>query len=314
MQTSPMSGTIVPGWLPRRPWSALARGQMAAPADARRADRRRLGRDDLPGADDDHADGSRRACSDARRRPRARVTSPAWSRVRRGHRGGFRGDGRRGLDGGRAARLRRQLGGHDGGDDVPHRRPHAPPLPRRGAPAAGRRDTAPASSRPGSSPPATWWSGRRLGPVVWVLVQALSEGAGRLDAAERAAWAPLALGAVLVGAGLYQLSPFKQGCLDQCRSPFVFVMQHWRPGHRGALRMGVIHGLYCLGCCLALTAVLVAVGVMSVPWMLVLTLVAFAEKVLAPRPPHGAYRRRRLRRARRGRGHRGRHDAGAPLS
>jgi predicted metal-binding membrane protein len=57
-------------------------------------------------------------------------------------------------------------------------------------------------------------------------------------------------------------------------------MQHWRDGYGGALRMGIVHGLYCLGCCWALFAVLVAAGVMSLAWMLLLTLVIFAEKVL----------------------------------
>jgi predicted metal-binding membrane protein len=119
-----------------------------------------------------------------------------------------------------------------------------------------------------------------VGAITWVLVQGLSDAAGRLGVTERATWAPLALGAVLVGAGLYQVTPLKQVCLDHCRSPFAFVMQHWRAGYGGALRMGLVHGLYCLGCCWALFAVLVAAGVMSLAWMLVLTLVIFAEKVL----------------------------------
>jgi predicted metal-binding membrane protein len=122
-----------------------------------------------------------------------------------------------------------------------------------------------------------------VGAVTWALVQLGSDAAGRLDAAERSTWAPLALGVVLIGAGLYQLTPLKQVCLDHCRSPFAFVMQHWREGYRGALRMGMVHGLYCLGCCWALFAVLVAAGVMSLAWMALLTLVVFAEKVF----PHG---------------------------
>jgi predicted metal-binding membrane protein len=57
-------------------------------------------------------------------------------------------------------------------------------------------------------------------------------------------------------------------------------MQHWREGYGGALRMGIVHGAYCLGCCWALFAVLVATGVMSLAWMLLLTLIVFMEKVL----------------------------------
>jgi predicted metal-binding membrane protein len=119
-----------------------------------------------------------------------------------------------------------------------------------------------------------------IGVVTWVLVQLGSELAGRVSEADRDTWAPLALGAVLLVAGLYQLTPLKGVCLDHCRTPMQFVMHHWRDGHGGALRMGVVHGAYCLGCCWALFAVLVAAGVMSLAWMLLLTLVVFAEKVL----------------------------------
>ena len=110
-------------------------------------------------------------------------------------------------------------------------------------------------------------------------MQSRSDLAGRLGAADRATWGPLALGAVLVAAGLYQLTPLKRVCLDHCRSPFAFVTA-LAGRTAGALRMGVGHGAYCLGCCWALFAVLVAAGVMSLAWMLLLTLVVFAEKVL----------------------------------
>jgi predicted metal-binding membrane protein len=75
----------------------------------------------------------------------------------------------------------------------------------------------------------------------------------------------------------------KRVCLRHCRSPFAFVALHWRDGRLGALRMGILHGVFCFGCCWALFAVLVAAGVMSLAWMLALTLVVFAEKVL-PHP------------------------------
>jgi predicted metal-binding membrane protein len=123
------------------------------------------------------------------------------------------------------------------------------------------------------------WTG--VGAATWVLVQALGDAAGRMALEARANWAHLALGGVLIAAGLYQLTPLKEVCLDHCRSPFAFVMQHWRPGPAGALHMGIVHGLYCLGCCWALFAVLVAAGVMSLAWMLLLTLIIFAEKVLS---------------------------------
>jgi len=119
-----------------------------------------------------------------------------------------------------------------------------------------------------------------VGVGVYALVRLGGDVAGRFGVADHARVAPLAMGAVLVMAGLYQFTPLKHACLRQCQSPFGFIMSHWRNGRWGALRMGVVHGLYCLGCCWALFAVLVAAGVMSLAWMLLLTLVVFAEKVL----------------------------------
>jgi predicted metal-binding membrane protein len=118
------------------------------------------------------------------------------------------------------------------------------------------------------------------GGLVYVVVQLGSEIASRIAAADRTQWGPLALGTTLLAAGLYQLTPLKRVCLSHCRSPFAFVAQHWRDGHTGAFRMGLRHGGYCLGCCWALFAILVAAGAMSLAWMLLLTLVVFVEKVL----------------------------------
>jgi predicted metal-binding membrane protein len=119
-----------------------------------------------------------------------------------------------------------------------------------------------------------------IGALTWVLVQLGSDLASQLGATARATWGPLVLGGVLIVAGVYQLTPLKRVCLDHCRTPLGFVTRHWRDGPGGALQMGLIHGLYCLGCCWALFAVLVAAGVMSLAWMLLLTLIIFAEKVL----------------------------------
>ena len=121
------------------------------------------------------------------------------------------------------------------------------------------------------------------GLLVYILVQIGSDIATRLTLVDRASWAPVALGATVLAAGLYQFTPIKRVCLIHCRSPFAFVAQHWRDGRAGALQMGLRHGAYCLGCCWALFAVMVAAGVMSLAWMLLLTLVVFVEKVL----PHG---------------------------
>ena len=119
------------------------------------------------------------------------------------------------------------------------------------------------------------------GAGAYALVRFGSQVAGQLGVAERQMWAPYALGAILVIAGLYQFTPLKHACLRQCQSPFGFVMGHWHDGTTGALRMGIVHGAYCLGCCWALFAVLVAAGVMSLAWMVLLALVVFTEKVFA---------------------------------
>jgi len=115
------------------------------------------------------------------------------------------------------------------------------------------------------------------GVIVYVIVEAAT---GTMSHSGATAWAPIALGTILVVAGIYQFTPLKRVCLRHCRSPFAFVAMHWRDGRLGAVRMGVVHGLFCLGCCWALFAVLVAAGVMSLAWMLALTLAVFAEKVL----------------------------------
>jgi predicted metal-binding membrane protein len=85
--------------------------------------------------------------------------------------------------------------------------------------------------------------------------------------------------ALIIMAGLYQLTPLKYACLTNCRSPFDFVLNHWRDGAIGALRMGFEHGLYCLGCCWLLMALLFAAGMMSLLWMAVITGFVLAEKL-----------------------------------
>ena len=122
------------------------------------------------------------------------------------------------------------------------------------------------------------WAG--AGIAVYVLVQIGSELATSLAPAQRSKWAPIALGATVAGAGIYQFTPIKRICLRHCRSPLAFITQHWRDGRVGALAMGLKHGSYCFGCCWALFAVLVAAGVMSVAWMLLLTLIVLVEKML----------------------------------
>jgi predicted metal-binding membrane protein len=85
-------------------------------------------------------------------------------------------------------------------------------------------------------------------------------------------------GGILVAAGLYQLTPPKRACLTHCQSPLGFLMSHWRTGRLGALRMGIAHGTYCVGCCWALMCVLFVVGVMNLAWVARLAIFVIIEK------------------------------------
>jgi predicted metal-binding membrane protein len=96
---------------------------------------------------------------------------------------------------------------------------------------------------------------------------------------EMAASSPRLGGAILCVAGAYQFTPLKSVCLAHCRSPLGFLLARWRDGKFGALEMGARHGLYCLGCCWALMAVLFAVGVMNLLWVAALSLLVLIEKV-----------------------------------
>ena len=98
--------------------------------------------------------------------------------------------------------------------------------------------------------------------------------------AEGRAWAGRLAGAVLLVAAIWQLTPLKSMCLRHCRSPLGFFLRFGRGLSRpvGALRMGFAHGAFCLGCCWALMAVLVALGTMNLLWMIVLAVLIFFEK------------------------------------
>lgn len=85
---------------------------------------------------------------------------------------------------------------------------------------------------------------------------------------------------LLILAGIYQLTPFKNACLDACRSPITMLSTRWREGVDGAFRMGVSHGLYCLGCCWALMLLLFAGGVMNLTVILALTVWVAIEKLV----------------------------------
>jgi predicted metal-binding membrane protein len=107
------------------------------------------------------------------------------------------------------------------------------------------------------------WAERLAQPLPWVVANAARLGGG-----------------VLVLAGLYQLSPLKRTCLTKCRTPLDFLFSSWRDGYLGSFRMGLEHGLYCLGCCWLLFVILFPLGMMNMAALAVITLVIFAEKSL----------------------------------
>lgn len=128
--------------------------------------------------------------------------------------------------------------------------------------------------------------------IVWTLfgVAVYFGGWVLFQAVERSAWIEANIGVlgagVLVLAGLYQFTPLKHKCLDKCRSPLSFVMEHWRGKREAshAFRLGVHHGLFCVGCCWSLMVLMFAVGgvslagAVSLGWMLVLGALMAVEK------------------------------------
>ena len=93
---------------------------------------------------------------------------------------------------------------------------------------------------------------------------------------------PILGAALLAAAGAWQLTPGKDACLRQCRMPLQFVAEHWRDGVMGALRMGLRHGFYCIGCCGALMALLFVGGVMNLLWVALISAFVLLEKVAFP--------------------------------
>jgi predicted metal-binding membrane protein len=121
----------------------------------------------------------------------------------------------------------------------------------------------------------TWAAAGLLGYAMYELGKTVT---GDLFAWDNAG--PYLAGGIIVAAAVYQLTPLKDTCLRHCRNPFMFLMERWRPGRVGALRVGVEHGAWCLGCCWALMAALFALGVMSIGWMAFIAALIAAEKLL----------------------------------
>jgi predicted metal-binding membrane protein len=110
------------------------------------------------------------------------------------------------------------------------------------------------------------------------------EGAGLLSPMMMNSTSALFAAAILLFAGLYQLTPIKQACLKHCRGPVQFLSRHWRPGAGGAFSMGVHHGAYCLGCCWGLMAILFFGGIMNLYWIIGLAVIVLLEKLMPVGP------------------------------
>jgi predicted metal-binding membrane protein len=120
------------------------------------------------------------------------------------------------------------------------------------------------------------WAGFSL---IAALAQWWLEGIGLISMAMPSTSAVLG-GVILLAAGLYQFTPIKGACLRYCQSPVLFLSRHWRPGAAGALRMGLRHGSYCVGCCWFLMALLFLSGVMNLVWIAGIALYVACEKLL----------------------------------
>lgn len=121
------------------------------------------------------------------------------------------------------------------------------------------------------------WSGFAL---IAAVLQLMLDRAGSLTA--MGATSPVVGGTMLMAAGVFQATPWKESCLSRCRTPVGFLIAEWRDGARGGLIMGIRHGTYCLGCCWALMGVLFVVGTMHLGWMAAITGFVLVEKI-APR-------------------------------
>ena len=122
--------------------------------------------------------------------------------------------------------------------------------------------------------------------IMWAAFSAIATGAqwgleasGLLSGIMVGTSAVLGAG-LLIAAGVWQLTPWKNACLRHCRSPIGFLSAHWRPGRTGAFKMGLAHGAFCLGCCWFLMALLFYGGVMNLYWIIGLALYILIEKLL----------------------------------
>ncbi|WP_169542880.1 DUF2182 domain-containing protein [Sneathiella aquimaris] len=121
------------------------------------------------------------------------------------------------------------------------------------------------------------WAGFSL--VAAVMQAGLTEFSAMSPMMMKVAAGPIA-GTIVIITGIYQFTPLKQSCLRQCQSPISFLMTRWKNGSRGALRMGLSHGLFCVGCCWALMGLLFVTGIMNTGWIIAITAYVLIEKIV----------------------------------
>ena len=120
--------------------------------------------------------------------------------------------------------------------------------------------------------------------AVWMIFSVAATGAqwglerAALLSPMMASTSPLFAGLVLIAAGVYQWTPYKNACLSRCRDPVWFLSRMWRDGTGGAFRMGLVHGAFCLGCCWVLMALLFVGGVMNLLCVAAITVFVMLEK------------------------------------
>jgi predicted metal-binding membrane protein len=117
--------------------------------------------------------------------------------------------------------------------------------------------------------------------VLATLAQYVLEVSGALDGMRMWSTSRTLSAALLVVAGIYQLTPVKSACLEHCRTPVGYLASHFLPGNLGAWRMGIEHGAYCVGCCWALMLLLFVGGTMNLIWIAGLAILVLLEKLLA---------------------------------
>ena len=123
-----------------------------------------------------------------------------------------------------------------------------------------------------------WWGFALLATLAqWGLHQ------GALLSSMMGGVSPVLGGVILIAAGIFQWTPLKHVCLNHCRSPLDHLMAHWRNGSRGALVMGVEHGMFCLGCCCFLMGLMFVAGVMNLVWMAGIAAYILLEKLIPQR-------------------------------